>query len=232
MINDKTVLAIIPARGGSKSVPRKNLRIIQGKSLLKRTIETARQSKYIDKLILSSEDADIIHEAKLAGADVPFVRPHELADDSTPGIAPILHALNVLPYYDYVIVLQPTSPLRKTIDIDMALAFCDEHAAPACVSVCQTSESPYWMFHINNKKTLTPILDAKIPVQRQDLPPTYLLNGAIYIALTHWLQINKSFLSNETLAYIMPIDRSLDIDTEEDLTRLSHYLKEEELSNV
>lgn len=228
MIKHKTILAIIPARGGSKGIPRKNLCLVNGKSLLKCTIETAKKSKYIDKLIVSSEDQEIINESIAAGAEVPFVRPKELATDKASGLAPILHALDLLPHYDYIIVLQVTSPLRQTIDIDSCLEFCVENNAPACVSVCETTESPYWMFKINEDKTLSSIMNTNIPTQRQELPATHILNGAIYIALSPWLQKNKSFLSNETLAFIMPRDRSLDIDTDLDLALLKYYLKEEE----
>ncbi|MEH2097772.1 acylneuraminate cytidylyltransferase family protein, partial [Nostoc sp.] len=118
MIHGKKVLAIIPARGGSKAVPRKNIREIGGKPLIAWTIEEAKKSQYIDRLILSSEDDEIISIAQKWGCEIAFKRPVELAQDDTPGIAPVLHALNQLPIYDYVVLLQPTSPLRQVIDID------------------------------------------------------------------------------------------------------------------
>lgn len=224
MINNKSILAIIPARGGSKGVRRKNLRMVQGKSLLAHTIEIAKQSKYIDKLIVSSEDDEIIQAAEAAGAEVPFVRPEELASDKASGVATILHALSMLPYYDYVIVLQVTSPLRQAVDIDDCLRYCLQHKAAACVSVCETTESPYWMFRMNSDKMLDSIMTTDIPMQRQDLPVTYIINGAIYIAMSDWLQTNKSFLSAKTIGYVMPVERSLDIDTELDFTILKYYL--------
>nr|HPK54819.1 acylneuraminate cytidylyltransferase family protein [Smithellaceae bacterium] len=117
MIQGKTVLAIIPARGGSKGIPRKNITNLAGKPLIAWTIEEAKKSKYIDRLILSSEDNEIIQVAKEWGCEVPFIRPRELAEDDTLGIEPVLHALNTIKKkYDYVVLLQPTSPLRSVDD--------------------------------------------------------------------------------------------------------------------
>ena len=200
------------------------MRLIQGKSLLARAIETSQRSTFIDKIVVSSEDQEIIAAAKLAGADVPFIRPQELATDETPGIAPILHALKELPSYDYVIVLQVTSPLRTTNDIDNGLNFCLRKKAPACVSVSEADKNPYWMFRINQQNELQHLLAEQIPARRQDSAPIYVLNGALYIANTNWLMHNKSFISTETVAYVMPTERSLDIDTEFDFKLLETYL--------
>ena len=115
MINGKKVLAIVPARGGSKSLSGKNIKLLAGKPLIAWTIDEAKRSEYIDRLILSSDDEDIINVARSAcDCDVPFVRPKELAQDDTPGIEPILHAINEIPGFDLVVKLQPTSPLRKS----------------------------------------------------------------------------------------------------------------------
>lgn len=225
MLESKRIIAIIPARGGSKGVPRKNLRKVNGKSLLSLTIETAKLSEYIDRIVVSSEDQEIITEARQIGADVPFVRPSNLAQDDTPGIEPILHGLESLPGYDYVIVLQVTSPLRTVNDIDHALQFCLKNQAKACVSVTETETHPYWTFSLRGDHTLHPLLDGEIPHRRQDLPPIYSLNGCIYIAEVDWLKRSKTFLSRETIGYIMPNERSLDMDTELDFIYLETYLK-------
>ena len=125
MLNGKTILAIIPARGGSKGIPRKNIKPLAGKPLIAWTIEEAKKSKYIDRLILSSEDEEIIRIAKKWGCEVPFVRPKEFAEDETSGIEPILHAIETLSEkYDYVCLLQPTSPLRTVNDIDGCIKKC------------------------------------------------------------------------------------------------------------
>lgn len=121
MINNKKILAIIPARGGSKGLPRKNIRELAGKPLIAWTIEAGRKSKYIDRLIVSSEDFEIIEVAKKYGAEIPFVRPKHLAEDESLGLDPVFHALRELPGYDIVVLLQPTSPLRLTEDIDACI---------------------------------------------------------------------------------------------------------------
>ena len=217
MLADKTILAIIPARGGSKGIKRKNLRMIKDNSLLAHTIRIAKKSRWIDRLIVSTEDDEIMQHAKEAGAEVPFVRPIELAQDETTGVEPILHALTHLPNYDYVIVLQPTSPLRNASDIDECLNFIITKNAPACVSICQSDIHPQWMFAIDSQQQLQKISSAEMPMRRQDLPLVYHLNGAIYVAKTPWLLQTKTFITNETLAYVMPKERSIDIDNELDL---------------
>lgn len=218
MFDGKTILAIIPARGGSKGVPYKNIRNLAGKPLIAWTIEEAKKSKYIDRLILSSEDEQIIKVAKEWGCEVPFVRPAELAQDDTPGIEPVLHAIRTLKEdYDYIVLLQPTSPMRTAEDIDGCIEQCILQSAPACVSVCEVEQSPYWMYHINEKMRMIQLID--IPhtiVRRQDLPPVYVLNGAIYIAKKKFLMNNKTFVTDETLAYPMPTERSMDVDNESD----------------
>lgn len=217
MIENKKVLAIIPARGGSKGVPRKNIRMLGGKPLIAWTIEAAKQSKYIDRLILSSEDEEIIKVAKEYDCEAPFVRPENLAEDDTPGIDPVLHAMKQMEGYDLVVVLQPTSPFRCAEDIDACIKKMIEIQSPACVSVTESSESPFWMYQVRENEKLNPIIQQQdLIVRRQDLPKTYLLNGAIYVAESKWLKFNKTFLTEETVAFIMTKERSYDIDTEED----------------
>lgn len=219
MIDNKTVLAIIPARGGSKGILRKNICDVAGKPLIAWTIEEARKSHYIDRLILSSEDAEIIRVAKEWGCEVPFIRPADLAQDDTPGIDPVLHAINVLPeQYDYVVLLQPTSPLRTVADIDGCIRKCIDAGASACVSVTEPDKNPYWMYNLSNEDHLLPLLpQPDIISRRQDLPKVYALNGAVYVAIISWLTTTKSFLSSDTVAYLMDKENSCDIDTEFDL---------------
>lgn len=228
MIDGKRVLAIIPARGGSKGVPRKNIREVAGKPLIAWTIEEAKKSKYIDRLILSSEDAEIIRVGQSWGCEAPFVRPEALAQDDTPGIDPVLHAMELLPEYDLVVLLQTTSPLRSVADIDGCIALCITKNAPASVSVTEAEQSPYWMFRVNGDGRMQPLIEGgPAYARRQDLPVAYVLNGAIYVAQRNWLAEHKTFVTQETLGYVMPQDRSLDIDTELDLEILKVRLKEE-----
>lgn len=220
-------MAVIPARGGSKGLPRKNLRVVGGRPMLAWSIAAARESKYLDRTILSSDDEEIIRAAKHFGCDVPFVRPADLSRDDTPGVEPILHALRRLPGYAYVVVLQPTSPLRTGEDIDRALDLCVQTAAPACVSVTKVDQHPEWMYRLEPGGRLQPLLGRwKTVVRRQDLAPVYSLNGAVYVARTDWLLESKTFLVDGTVAYVMPRARSVDIDTESDLQEVEAIMRE------
>lgn len=228
MIDNKRVLGVIPARGGSKALPRKNLKVVGGKSLIAWAIEVGCSSAYIDRLVLSSEDDDIIEAAKANGCEVPFRRPAELAQDSTPGIDPVLHALGELPGFDYVVLLQPTSPLRTVDDVDGSIAMCVRNKAPACVSVTKCRQHPFLMYYADSSGRLAPILkDASAFHRRQDYPDVFLLNGAVYVAETAWLRKSKSFLGERTLGYEMPAERSTDIDSEADLQIVSNLLEQQ-----
>ncbi len=219
MINGKSVLAIIPARGGSKGVPRKNIRLVAGKPLIAWTIEAAKKSKYLDRIILSSEDEEIIKIAQHWNCEVPFIRPAELAQDHVTGIEPILHAIETIPEkYEYIVVLQPTCPLRIAEDIDGCIEKCIVQNGTVCVTVTKPDKSPYWMYSLDSEGKLKPIMKQKKTVLlRQQLEEVYALNGAVYAANTGWFLENKKFISDETVAYLMPKNRSLDIDTEFDL---------------
>lgn len=229
MINGNRILAVIPARGGSKRIPRKNIREVAGKPLIYWTIEEAKKSNYIDRLILSSEDEEIIQTAKSLGCDVPFARPVELAADETPGIDPVLHAMHTLPGYQYIVLLQPTSPLRTVSDIDQCIETCQAKRAPACVSVKAIAKSPYWIYKLDDCGHMQPFMN------KADcgMPPEwfYMINGAVYVAEVEWLQKEKTFLSAETVAYIMPKERSIDVDTEFDLNICECYLTGNQVKN-
>jgi len=230
MIRTKSVLAIIPARGGSKGVPRKNIRQLSGKPLIAWTIEEAKKSKYIDRLIVSTDDEEIAAIARKWGGEVPFMRPSSLSQDHTPGIEPVLHAISSLPGYDYIVLLQPTSPLRTSEDIDLCLEHCQGQNANACVSVTMTDKSPYWMYHLTDENALEPVIIPEKPIfRRQDAPDVYVLNGAVYIAKTSWLQENQTFLHKETIGYVMPRERSIDVDTELDFSILETIIREKKL---
>lgn len=224
MIGPGRLLAIVPARGGSKGVPRKNLREAGGLPLIAWTLRAALASQHIDRTVVSTDDPEIATVARLHGAEVPFMRSAELADDRAPTIDVVLDALQRLPGHDWVLLLQPTSPLRTTADIDGAIAQCIRLGAPSCVSVCPAQESPYWMYSTTEGGQLRPLLPQSAHTRRQDLPPAYSLNGAIYLARTDWLVHERAFVRPSTIAYVMPVERSLDIDTEADLVQLQTYL--------
>lgn len=224
MIHGKTILAVIPARGGSKGIPRKNIRDVAGKPLLAWTIEEAKKSKFLDRLVLSSNDLEIIETARQWNCEVPFIRPEELSLDTTPGIDPILHVIANLPEkYDYVVLLQVTSPLRTIEDIDGCIEYCLQMQACSCVSVTEAEKSPYWMYTLDSTAKLHPLLKVKQINRRQDLPQVFALNGAVYVASCNWLKVRKNFFTDETVGYVMPRERSMDIDTEIDLA-ITDYL--------
>lgn len=211
------VLALIPARGGSKGLPRKNILLAGGKPLLAWTVDEAISAECVDRVVLSSDDHEIMDAARAAGCDVPFCRPAHLASDVATSIDVVLHALDQLPAYEYVVLLQPTSLMRIAADIDSAFELMLQSGAPSCVSVCEADQSPYWMYRVEVGNKLQRLLSELDGItRRQELPPVYVLNGAIYIARTDWLRENKSFVGEETVAYLMPKERSLDIDTAQD----------------
>lgn len=217
MIHNKSVLAIIPARGGSKGIPRKNIKDLAGKPLIAWTIEVAQKSKYIDRLVLSSDDDEIIEVAKQFDCEVPFKRPTELALDETPGIDPVLHTIENLPGYDYIVLLQPTSPLKNIEDIDGAIEKCMENHSIAVVSVTESDKSPYWMYKLDSNDKMSSLMNvSEIPMRRQDAPKAFNLNGAVYVSARQALIEEKSFIQGETIGYVMPEERSLDIDSELD----------------
>lgn len=220
MIRARKVLAVIPARGGSKGVPRKNIRQVGGKPLIAWTIAAAKSAIHVDRVILSSDDREIIEVSQRWGCDIPYVRDAGLAGDATPTVDVVLDALDRCPGYDWVVLLQPTSPLRTAGDIDQAIEMCFRSDAPACVSVCAVEQSPYWMFTLGHGDRLKSLLPGGAVTRRQDLPPVFALNGAVYVASADWLRREKKFITDDTVAYVMPADRSIDIDTESDFLQL------------
>ncbi|MET3697640.1 N-acylneuraminate cytidylyltransferase [Bacillus oleivorans] len=227
MINGKKVLAIIPARGGSKGVKKKNIRLLGGKPLIAWTIEVAKKSIYLDKIMVTTDDEEIMKVSEEWGADVPFKRPASLAQDDTPGIEPILHAIDYFPEYEYIVLLQPTSPLRKVIDIDNAIEICVKNNLNSCVSVTKSGTPPDWIYKIDNNGYLTPLfIENDFPYQRQKASVTYELNGAVYVSKAESLKETKSFLQELTFPYVMPGERSVDIDTIEDFMYCEYLLKD------
>lgn len=206
------VLGLIPARGGSKGILRKNIREIAGKPLIGWTIQAARAVQGIDAVVVSTEDPEIAEVARACGAEVPFMRPIELAADETPGIDPVFHALDMLPEFDAVMLLQPTSPLRTAGDVEGVLAVAAESSTPSVVSVCAADSHPAWMYTLTSGNKLVAASSARAVARRQDLPPVYTLNGAIYFAQAEWLRANRRFVDPHTRGYVMPVERSIDID--------------------
>lgn len=222
--NRMSVYALVTARGGSKGVPRKNLRLLREKPLLVWTIDTALQSSAVDRILLSTEDEEIATIGLDAGAEVPFRRPAELAHDTSAHIDVVLHALGWLKDNEgslptYLLLLQPTSPFRTYQDIDAAIDLAGQPpGAPAVVAVCECVHHPYLAQRILPDGTLGDFArhDLKDD-RRQALPKAYVPNGAIYLNRVESLFNSRSFMPSGTRAYVMPPERSLDIDTPWDL---------------
>jgi len=215
-----TTLGLIPARGGSREIPRKNIRQIAGLPLIAWTIKAALNSTALHQVVVSSEDEEILQVAQDFGAEVPFVRPRNLAQDDTPGIAPALHALDELPTVDTLLLLQPTSPLRTSADID-AIALAKERAgAPCAVSVTKASANCNWTFEMSASGhfSVHEQNSAAAGLTRQAQKNNYALNGALYLADADWLRQEQRFITKATLMHPMPPERSIDIDSMFDWT--------------
>lgn len=230
------VLAIIPARGGSKGLPNKNILPFAGKPLLAHTIEAARECSLIDRIVVSTDSQKITTIAKQHGAETPFVRPPELSNDNASGTEVCLHCLDFYQkelFYkpDLVIFLQPTSPLRTSSHIASAIHLLKEKKTETVISVQQAIEHPLWMKKLDNQGCIRPFFDdIAIPNTRQELEPAYLLNGAIYLSQANHLLQNKSFYSASTLAYVMSANDSVDIDTQEDFQKAENIFLERNAS--
>ena len=221
------LLALIPARGGSKGIPRKNIKPLCGKPLIGWSIDAAKKSVFIDQVFVSTEDEEVAAIASDLGAGVPFMRPKELAADDTPGIAPVMHAIDNLPEFDWVLLLQPTSPLRTAEDIDGIVRFCIENDAPSAVSIYEVDKHPHLMYQQDRTKRLRSLLPDKPDItRRQDLPKVYALNGALYLARVDWLKEQQLLVGQETLGYVMSPESSVDIDTPLDWRWVEFLIKQ------
>ena len=208
-----SLLAFIPARGGSKGIPRKNIRSFCGKPLLQWSIDVALTAPSVDRVVVSTDDPEIAEIARAGGAEVPFLRPAELASDIASGIAPVLHVLQQLPDVSDLLLMQPTSPLRRVEDVEAIIALRHKTGSDTVVSVTPSSKHPAWMYALSLDQVMQPLLDIPDDSCRQQLPPAYVLNGALYLATRALLEQEKSFLTVDTVGYVMPPERSVDIDT-------------------
>jgi CMP-N,N'-diacetyllegionaminic acid synthase len=218
MFGNKKVLALITARGGSKGIPRKNIRLLGNKPLICWTIEAANKSKYIDRLILSSDDDEIISIARQSQCNVPFVRPRELALDNTPSMNVILHALDAIDSqnYDYLLLLQPTSPFRTGRHIDAMIESCVTGQSEIMVSITKLRKHPSFMYELKDGFLSTFLGTETHVTRRQDMPPAYEHNGAMYMANIDILKMRKNFNTDKTAGFIMNEIDGLDIDEEQD----------------
>ncbi|MEM6718805.1 MAG: acylneuraminate cytidylyltransferase family protein [Bacteroidota bacterium] len=226
------ILAVIPARGGSKGVPGKNKKLLHGKPLIQYSIDAALQSKYISEVLVTTDDAEIIEIAKSLGANVPFVRPPHLAEDTTPTLPVIQHAVSFLQdegkQFDAICLLQPTSPFRPEGFLDRALETFQEKQTDSLVSVLEVPHqyNPHWTFEANEQGILQIATGEKnIITRRQELPKAYHRDGSIYITKTKVLMEENSLYGN-SLSYIVSDKKYyVNIDTLEDWEKATELAK-------
>ena len=217
------VLAVIPARGGSKGLPRKNVLPLAGKPLLAYSIDAALGSRRLDRTLVSTEDPEITEVARQYGADVPFLRPPELAMDDSSPYAVLTHALGWLEGHEgyrpeYVLLLQPTSPLRTSKDIDNCVELAVEKNADGVVSLCEVKHHPHHTKCVGKDGEIASFIPVDgVSNRRQGVPPVYCPNGALYLGRRELVLEHETVYSDRTYAYVMPPERSLDIDTAWDL---------------
>lgn len=229
-------LAIIPARGGSKGVRRKCARLVDGVPLLARSARAALGAKTVTRVIVSTDDEEFAALAKAAGAEVPFLRPAEFATDTSPIIDAVTHLLKTLKdtedyVPEFVALLQPTAPFTSSQDIDGAFKAMLSSGADAAVSLCESEIKPDWLRRVGADGFLEPLVKLDVPqhTPRQAMPKTLRLNGAIYWVRTSVLLAGRSFLPARCAPYVMPVERSVDIDSELDLKIAELLARENEL---
>lgn len=231
MYNNKKFLAIIPARGGSKGLPRKNIKKLNGKPLISYSIEAAINSKVFDKIIVSTDDKEIAEIALKYGAEVPFIRPKELATDTADSMDVLFHAINFLKdkgeEYDYVMKLQPTSPLRTEKEILEATKLLFEKNAESIVSISECEHHPLWTNILSEEGNLFNFIKDDIKHKnRQELPKYYQINGLIFLSKVNNLLETRDWYGEKSYAYICDAKKTIDIDNIIDFKLAEILLKE------
>lgn len=222
-VSQPRLLGLIAARGGSKGIPRKNIAPCGGLPLLAWTARAAHESGVIDRLILSTDDLDIAAVAQEHGVEVPFMRPGQLADDKAASIDVVLHSLQWLEQHDgyipeFVIYLQPTSPLRQGSDIRAAWETMNSKKAASVIGVSSADQHPLWAKRIDEGGRLSSYLQGvEVPPTRQQLPPAYVVNGAIYLSCREALVKTGTFYGEPCYGEVMSPEASIDIDSPLDL---------------
>lgn len=231
-VSERKVVAIIPARGGSKKVPRKNIRLLAGKPLIGWTIETSLKCRQIHRTIVSTDDSKIAEIALEYGAEVPFLRPAALAQDDAPDFPVWQHALRWLAEHedyhpDVIVWLRPTCPLRRVRDIEAAIDKLTETGADGVRSVSPVEHHPYWMRRIENDRLVLLLegTDETLYYQRQLLPDVYRLNGAIEVVRADTVIEKGQLFSGDVRAYVMEPEFGLDLDTELDFMLAEAIMK-------
>lgn len=221
------VLGLIPARGGSKGVPRKNIRLLGDKPLLAYTAESALKAEKLTRVILNTDDEEIAETGRKYGLEVPFIRPSDLAEDTTPTLPVVLHTLMKLKKagenYDAVCLLQPTNPLRRAEDIDNCIEIFENTGVDSVVSVLPVPAefNPKWVYWRDGLGKLILTGGESEPItRRQDLPPAFYRDGSVYVTRSYVVLDHGSLYGESIQSYLMNPEYSINIDTEEDWQRL------------
>ena len=209
-------VALIPARGGSKEIPKKNIKKFCGKPLIYWSIKTALENKNIDRVIVSTDSQEIADIARGFSAEVPFIRPSALAKDDTPGIETVFHALEEIPSIKDVLLMQPTSPLRRNEDIDEIFKIRKKYNAESAISLNSCTKHPNLIYKLQDTQLIKPLLKNSEILNRQEMKPYYTINGALYLSTREIILEKKSLVHSETIGYVMPQKYSVDIDSQLD----------------
>ncbi len=229
MMDGKRILALIPARGGSKGIPGKNIRMMAGKPLIAYTIGAALRCEEIDRVVVSTDSREIADVAVQYGAEVPCLRPEKLSGDTAKTIDAVLHMLRFLEekkeFYDYLVLLQPTSPLRTEKEISEAIKLAYRSGRDVA-AVSPVQDSPILIRSMGESGELFPLLETDSTVRRQDMPKYYRVNGSIYVNRVANLS-GMTSLNDNPLGYCMEQRHSVDIDEEIDFMAAEYWLNRE-----
>jgi len=235
MFNDKKILAIIPARGGSKGLPNKNIKLLNGKPLIAWTIEQAKSSKYIDDIFVTTDCNDIAAVSNQFGVEVPFLRPAELASDTSSSMDVVEHVISHFKQqsvtFDYIVLLEPTSPLRKENDIDNAISMCVlDSSADGIISVGEVHmEHPMIVKKIDTDGKITSYIDdVKKITQRQQADKAYFPYGVIYMIKNEVFESKKIFYTNNIIPYYIERWQNYEVDDIYDFIAIEAILKKNE----
>ncbi|MBN1293328.1 MAG: acylneuraminate cytidylyltransferase family protein [Candidatus Latescibacteria bacterium] len=233
----KIILGLVPARGGSKGVPGKNIRLVNGKPLIVHAIECGKSCPSINRIIISTDNEEFAAIAKKAGAEVPFMRPSHLALDTTPMLSVLEHALSTMEKIcdccvEAIVLLDPTAPLRKREDVEGAIALFKQGGADTIVSGNEAHRNPFFnMVSVDSDGFVHLVIDPGSPIgRRQDAPKVYDLNTVVWIFSRKSIMEEKARIAKRTKIYIVPPERAIDLDTEMDFIFLETMLKLKERS--
>ncbi len=225
------VLGLIPARGGSKGIPRKNIRLLGGKPLLQYTIEAAHSARLLDRAVLSTDDPEIAEVGRRCGIEVPFERPAELAGDATPTLPVVQHALRWLEArgetFDAICILQPTSPLRSLGVIDGCIELLERERVDTVMTVLPVpaEHNPHWVFFRNPEGLLHLATGERAPIpRRQDLPPAFHREGSVYVTRRDVVLVGEAILGERVMGYPLDPERSVNLDDRKDWERAERLL--------